>query len=829
MAADYETCLEELHKLAKWYASRVAQRNEATTRLHLIDRLLLECLGWTRDDVSAEDRQEGEYTDYTCSTARRVLIIEAKREGEYFELPAGKQRPQYKINGLRRDYPALKKALDQVMAYCQHRGVPYGAVSNGSQIIAVIAARNDGIAPQHGTALVFPSFDAMLVRFPELWKALSKPAMQDEKLGAILTGSRAPHLPPKLSASLSVYPGYKDRNVFQTDLQIVTEIVMEGITRSPELEALFLKDCYCSSGALSQHSLISKRILAARYAALFDPGGAVPALVAAHKGRFVTGEVLAKAYSRRPILIIGDVGVGKTTFTRHLITVEAPDVFKNIIALYLDLGSQATMISDGLKNWVLSELSRQLLEEHAVDVHEAPFVRGVYHRELERFKRGIYGDLRATDKTQYDAEERRYLTSLLENTDEHLRRSLEHLQKERRKQVVIFLDNIDQRSYDTQEAAFLIAQEMASHWSATVFLALRPETVSPTRRGGVLSAYHPKAFTIPPPRTEHVIERRVRFARKLTSGDIVVDSLGGRAVESFGKLDTMLDVFLYSLAKNPELIECIDNIAAGNMRRALDLVRGYFGSGHVDTQKIVERRDKDQRYIIRLHDFLRAVIYGDAAYYDPGASCVTNLFDVASEDPKEHFLVPLIVAMLHSNATGACQDTGFVEAKRVYEEMQGLQFLPRQIDWALTRSRDKALIEQTGRAELAREEERPYSYRVTTLGAYHVARLATLVTYVDAVIVDTPLFDDATRAQIRDVRSLADRLDRCDIFRKYLDEAWAPLSKQRTVFDWHRVSEALVDDIAHVRSLIGEATHADGAQDGGTSFEDALGEADSPD
>ena len=85
-----------------------------------------------------------------------------------------------------------------------------------------------------------------------------------------------PELPAKLSATLTIYPGVKSRNIFQNELQILSELIIEDILRSNELREQFLRDCYSQSGALSQYALVSKTILQARYAALFAPEVAGP-------------------------------------------------------------------------------------------------------------------------------------------------------------------------------------------------------------------------------------------------------------------------------------------------------------------------------------------------------------------------------------------------------------------------------------------------------------------------------------------------------------------------------------------------------------------------
>src|SRR2546427_12599047 len=123
MNSNFESCRAKLEELRAWYEPRAADRNEATTRLQLIDRFFFECLGWDREDAVLEESHAGEYADYTFTAPRRLLIVEAKREGAYFELAAGETRPEHSLKALARDYPSLPAAIDQAAGYCQARGV----------------------------------------------------------------------------------------------------------------------------------------------------------------------------------------------------------------------------------------------------------------------------------------------------------------------------------------------------------------------------------------------------------------------------------------------------------------------------------------------------------------------------------------------------------------------------------------------------------------------------------------------------------------------------------------------------------------------------------
>jgi hypothetical protein len=386
--SDYETYRKSLEQFVKDYDA-TRSRNEATTRLQLVDRLFLDFLAWSRNDFVAEPHHAGEYADYVASAPRPLLIVEAKREGNYFELPAGSTAVEYSIPSVVRDNPNLGDALKQVARYCQERGIPLAAVCNGHQLVCFVAVRTD-LAPLEGRALVFPSLPFMLDHFKDLWDAVSKPGIEEKKMPSRLLPQPLPVLPVKLSGMIHDYPGTKGRNTFQTDLKIVSELVLEDLVSIRDLETEFLKDCYCESGALSDFSLISRNILQTRYSALFDEGAPGPTTEPASTKRGIAQELLAKGISRRPILILGDVGVGKTTFIRHLIQVSAAEVFTKAIALHLNFGSQATLAAD-LKQFVLSEIQRQLSEEHKIEIEDSSLVRGVYHLDLQTFARGIFG------------------------------------------------------------------------------------------------------------------------------------------------------------------------------------------------------------------------------------------------------------------------------------------------------------------------------------------------------------------------------------------------------------------------------------------------------
>jgi hypothetical protein len=489
--------------------------------------------------------------------------------------------------------------------------------------------------------------------------------------------------------------------------------------------------------------------------------------------------------------------VGKTSFQRHLITIDAESILKNAISLYVNFGARGTLSTD-LRKFLIGAIEFQLSEKYRIDVLDRGLVKRVYAIELKKFERSIYGDLAESDPVAFTNKQRAYLDERLSDRSEHLRLSLTHLSKERRQQVVIFLDNTDQRSPADQEQAFLIAQELAEGWRATVYLPIRPDTFHQSRKMGTLSGYHSKAFTISPPRVDEVLRKRLEFALKFTRGEIPLPlPITSKITMKMTALNALIRVLLESFEDNVELLELLDNISNGNIRLVLDLVKQFLGSGHVNTAKIYEIFRESEYYMLSLHEFLRAVIFGDNVFYDPSRSPFANVFDIVWNDPKEHFLVPIIVGTVHQLRSASSSD-GFVDLRAIYTRVQGLGFTPEQIDQAITRSAAKNLLDSPARRVPTSGGEMPEVLRATSIGLYHVNRLSRLFSYHDAVLVDIPVLDPQVRKEIRVAINIEDRVRRVRLLRTYLDKCWEALSPSTFGFNWPAASKDLEADTVRV-------------------------------
>ncbi|MEW4446692.1 hypothetical protein AB1K39_14345, partial [Vibrio cholerae] len=340
---DLHQARQVLFELAEKYG-KADIKNEAQTRFHIIDRVLEDCFNW-REDIEVEKYEsKNGFTDYELGKPR-TIVVEAKREGIPFHIPAGLSKQlTISIQSLFEANVALKEAIEQAQIYCARRGVPLALVTNGHQYVAFLASRTDGVDVLDGDALVFTSLDHMHHHFTQAWNCLSKAGIEENRLFRLLTTGDK-RLPNKLSSQLVDYPRIRYPSEVQASLKQLSELFIQDVMDNPELESNFYKDCYCESGALNKYALLSKNVLEARYAAIFSASEVQPSVqpVRSQKGSNFSPDIVAEALSRRPIVLIGDVGVGKTSFVKNLRHNSAHEEFSQAIYVYIDLGANASL------------------------------------------------------------------------------------------------------------------------------------------------------------------------------------------------------------------------------------------------------------------------------------------------------------------------------------------------------------------------------------------------------------------------------------------------------------------------------------------------------
>lgn len=793
----FDEGMESLRVLIEEYPDDDFDYNEADTRHRIIDSLIHDCLGWKRSDTKIERRYGNTYSDYELGNPPKA-VIEAKKTGVYFEFPAESESFK-KIKSLRSIISTsenFSKAFDQTIGYCSQRGIQIGAISNGHQLIIFLGVRADGVPPSQGKCIFFNGLRDIEDNFSLFWNSLSPEGIRQSRLSRELLLTTPTGIPQKLSNNISSYATYRYPSQSQQSLRTLSDLLIEDVPNTPDMIKRFYEECYCESGALAKEALLSKSILSARYAAMFNPSEKNPSLVSLNTRKQgslgIPQELIADALGKRPIVIIGDVGVGKTSFIRNLVYVKAQEEIKNTIYLYIDLGVNASL-GQNLQNFLINEIEKQLIEKYEIDIENSSFIRGVFHQDLKRFENGIYGRLKQNHPSEYLIKEIEFLEGKTKDKISFLQSVILHLTHGRKKQFVLAIDNTDQRSLETQQEAFLAAQEFSNSWNALVLITLRPKTYFTSKASGSISAYPQRILTIAPPRIDLFLKKRLSFSLGLAEGRFPIESLKGISI-NLDSIALFLKALIESLNQNRDISELLSNITGGNLREVLELVKGFIGSANVDSDKIINIMREKGEYIIPLHEFSKQALLGEYSHYDKNTSLAYNLFDISYPDSKEHFLSAIIISYLLID-TSYKSNEGFINTKDIVLEMQSFGFVSDQVENALRRMVNKKLIETTERVTFDEGlqglmGDMPLAFRATTIGAYHIQKWMPTFSYLDAMIIDTPIFESQLNSDIqKNISSFAieDRYERTLLFRKYLSQVWTEMVAKPVYFDWENM------------------------------------------
>jgi hypothetical protein len=214
-------------------------------------------------------------------------------------------------------------------------------------------------------------------------------------------------------------------------------------------------------------------------------------------------------------------------------------------------------------------------------------------------------------------------------------------------------------------------------------------------------------------------------------------------------------------------------------------------------------------YLIPVHEFSKSAILGEFSHFHEDSSLAMNLFDVRFPDRREHFLVLLIIAFLNHEDAHRDQE-GFVTSPKVIEELQQCGFMAEQIESALRRTTNKRLIETTERITFDEDitdlfGEMPRAFRITTVGAYHLQKWGGTFQYLDAMVFETPIFDDTVMdvlMQNPGSFSIEERYARTAAFRSYLTACWHDSGIAVPYFEWIQLIKSGKDSFTSVERFI---------------------------
>lgn len=726
--------------------------SETDTRSKLIDSLLLGCLGWKEKDIRRELHENGSRLDYRLSTIRTRLVIEAKKIAITLTTVCKTSPSTIKLDKLQKSYPDLKPHIQQLAKYCHDFSIPLGVLTNGQSFIFLCALRTDAVPWSHGDAIVINNIFEDTFSLRTLDVLLSREAVHDERLAKLLR-----HDSPS-AAAVSVLSTYRDPLTLQVQNDLAQHLenaLMRVFTDIADESDAILKYCYVKPAESSLG------IDAIEFPLLDRPERDdltvvdISNLNAFKQFEKTIANHLQDGKSGETLLIIGNMGVGKTMFLRRFFRRDCnpehlPD---RVLPFFLDYRT-GTLSPDRAVEDAYGRLRRALNSlddaEHngspqessqaKADLSSPGALRVMFQSEIQRFQRNNQ-DIRNTP--EYAKLESQEFVRLQGDDRCFVRAAFHYLRQHFHWRPCLVLDNADHHDADFQRHVYLAAKTLEGELACLVLLSLQERWYWHFRNeDSVLSYYQDKVFHIPAPRARDVLTKRLDYAIKIADDlfrDVRIE-LGNNILIEPKHLAEYLALCKTALFESNEVSEFFEAVSNGNVRKGLEIFATFMRSGHTNVRRYLRTVFLGEGLHFSLDDVVRSIARGRYRRYTNQRSVIPNLFVIGRVSINRDFarLVPCYVlqhlaALLRKERHN---ELGFVSRRELLLLCE---------DMGLSTGNAEDVLSQLEKCELVRVSEYgarnvgESHLRISGLGIYMIKRLVGNSAYLECVMLDTPI------------------------------------------------------------------------------------------
>ena len=791
----------------------LAEASEADTRCELIDRVL-EVLGWPAGGFAREvSTGTGDFVDYELPRkAPAAMVLEAKRSGATFALDPDSLEKGPRTRALSTLRPSggqtFRDALKQASGYSNDRGIPYACVTNGYQWVFFRGLSSESQKWTDGRAVVFPSAESVLANLDTFKLCIAPEHINSSQLARLLSHPTSAELP---AARRPIdYLTFRVTKPSTSQLSLRQEIgrqlfaQIHGGDRSAMLES-----CYVEPGVLPDFDSSLRRLLA-------DTLGKLEGVDETEEGgtsKFVNRlkELEYRGALKSPVLVVGNVGVGKTTFLhkalselrarpRELAVSAGSEIVDDhgtdgqAIFAYVDLENRGalTQVDEQKVHRETAELIIERLAQSAESVlkkrrdisenaraetnpNRDVTLRTMLRKELERE--------RAIGRAYFEKNQDAWLKAEYDLFQKHRGESvaflvhyIRHLRARFTRRdglkypVLLVLDNLDQASPEYQRCLYGLGLRLAKETPAVVIVSIREDTFHQGReKGGFLTSSALEfVFHVPAPALDKVLWQRVKYAEWAREKQ----KLPGMLREADAEVAAVVELVREGLLAAPMAgLEVVSALSGHDTRTALYLIRDFIvGAARV-------HRHADATVDFALESLLAN---REGAELPTG---VKNVFDAAPYLPPLHALRARLLGY-YSWAYDTHPDRGLHEATDlVIWRFSAWGYAPAPVESALAELFGQGLLADAS-VEHRRDGTLPSRISITATGYAHVVRLMSEPSYraVEALFTrwyERGLVDEfvrqASEAGTRDGTTLGDivAIEAARLFDAYLTAAIA--------------------------------------------------------
>ena len=621
--------LSELQQLISEMASR--DKNEAETRHKIIDFIIHEFLSWPKNRVAVETYISPGFSDYILRkiNGEDLLFIEAKKEGEFFELPISSKAAEtsafIQIAKLLSD-DNIRSAMMQVRTYCLDTGCEYAAITNGHEWI-FFKIFEKGKRWENLQAFVIRNINFFCNEYTKAinnfsFVAITENASLPTLLTSALPRDRAIFYPKE---KIVAYAHTITANRLASTLRPVINHYF-GVIDDDDTE--FMDRCYVSQREYQTAHNGMRTLIHDSLSPYFSDYG-VQQLEDTGKGGRLGGRLTKNIKIGRKgevLILFGGKGSGKSTFIKRLLHHNPPNWLRDhsVISIVdlLKIPEDSTVI----RATIWSRLVKHLDVEKLLDGDKDRLISELFSDRFEIAKKqDLSGLSQASDA--YHSKLNSLVSTWKEDKPYTATRLMEYWKKQG-KGIVVVVDNTDQYTSSIQDFCFSSAQEISSLLGCITLISMREERFFYSKIHGMLDAFQNAGFHISSPKPAEVFKKRLAYSVSQISNtkrrQILIGSVDMSIVEDS---KVYLDILNREFSKDQSpLNSFLTACAHGDIRLSLDLFRSFLLSGYTNVEEMIAERN----WTFKIHQVIKPVMIPTRYFYDESLSDIPNIYQLRS-------------------------------------------------------------------------------------------------------------------------------------------------------------------------------------------------------
>lgn len=489
--------------------------SESDTRSKIIDKIIINVLGWSENDIEREKYTNGGYLDYKLSIAGFRMVIEAKKSFVKFIFP-NEQRHKVKLRTI---YSNNEEVINQIRTYLANEDCSYGMITNGEQFIFSQFINTNGKPWLDNYAIVYDGLQDVKEDFVNFWNNFSKESI-------INKGGNIDFLqiePIKFSKTIFSTITENDNEITRNDVALqlsglISKVFAQLFDSDVDNEDItFIKACFVENSEVIKNK--------AELNGLFsDEAPLLNNVIKARNHNSIIGQIegqiekdmpsSSQVVTPKPVIIIGSKGAGKTTFIRFLFANEiGVKTISDHPYVYVDLKKYYVENNELNFNNIAKDVLENFKEKYSeYRIDSLDVLKRIYIKEINSNDLGIWKMQKEAKPDEYNQIISDFLTEKVNNYKDHLEALNLYLTREIHKRAIIIFDNADQLDDSIQGKVFLYAQSLYTKAKYGVFISLREGYYYKWHNSAPFDAFESNVYHIAAPDYGQVLQKRIDYA-----------------------------------------------------------------------------------------------------------------------------------------------------------------------------------------------------------------------------------------------------------------------------------------------------------------------------